>query len=458
MKREGRSDPLFYFHAGEKRKMAGFKNYEDMKKPELIEMCRLFGIEVHAKDTKQALIDKLNSKDAQGAEVRKEAPAQARSSRRTGRSRKRPTAEEKEKAEKKAAIKEYTEDIMDSYADKPIEGLAPKTYKKARKVNIDTEAFDRVDRELAASAVDPYHTLKGKMLGPKSTEVRIINGERIEFVNYMVSYGPYNILIPSFKFWYDWDDQNAHPVGRLYEQGAAMEGAEIEFNMFRREEGVVTEIFGTRLYATKIKRCEQWYSKLSNGDWYIEEGSLQEATVLRTRPYDVVVEVYGAETSIPIKEVSHFYDTVVDAKKYPPGKKITVRVSNIRREPIPRNTARFDFPVKFDASIKAATVNPQIVYFDNYDEGDLLPAVITNIKEYEGGGKYLYYCNINDQIVAAADLGPGAGRGKIPEIGSEVKIRIVDKNRKKMSFYGLIVNVKDKNRDSEVFAVIDTGK
>ena len=50
------------------------------------------------------------------------------------------------------------------------------------------------------------------------------------------------------------------------------------------------------------------------------------------------------------------------------------------------------------------------------------PATISRIVENEETGKVLYICNVNDQIVSMADLGPGAGRGVIPEVGSDVKI------------------------------------
>lgn len=445
--------------------MAGFKKYEEMKKAELVQMCTLFGIEVHTKDTRQILIDKLNNKDSapKNASVDtapKKTGRNAASRGGTGRRRRQTAEEAREKQEKKEARKEQTGALLDEYSDIPMDDLVPTVKKKPIEGKADTSAIDRIDRELAASKVDPRHTLKGKMLGSKSTEERIIDGKRIPFVNYMVSYGPYIILIPSFKFWYNWYDQDEHPEKRLYEQGAAMEGLEIEFNMFRKEQGVTTDIYGTRLYATKIDRCENWYAKTADGEWCIGENSLQNAKIMRVRPYDIIVEVFGAEATIPIKQISHFYEEKVNTKKYKAGKEVLVRVSNIRRDPVPqdrRSIARFDYPVKFDASIRAATADPQIVNFDKYDEGDLLPATISRIVENEETGKVLYICNVNDQIVSMADLGPGAGRGVIPEVGSEVKIRIVDKNRDKHSFYSHIVNVKEPDADQVIFTVVDYG-
>ena len=426
-------------------------------------MCELFGIEVGNKDTRQILIEKLRSKDAVAAEAPEAAPKKSSSRGRTGRNRK-TGKDEREQREKRAAVKAKTEEIMDNpYASRPITDLAPEVKKRKPKVHTGdhtdgtvNEALEKIDRELAASMVDPRHSLKGRVIGPKSTETREVPGVgRVSFVNYMVEYGPYNVLIPSFYFWYDWQDQDKPPANRLFEQGAGMEGLEIEFNMTNKEVGVTTEIYGTRLYSTKIQRCEEWYAKLPDGEWYIQEGDIVKATIVRTRKYDVVIEYKGAEAVIPVKNLSHFFDRVVDSKKYKTGKKINVKVSNIKREPVPRNTARFDYPVSFEASAKDAMVDPQIVNFDKYDEGDLLPGRVAHIMKDEETGKQLYFVIVKDQITIAADLGAGVGRNYVPEEGSEVKILIREKKRKGYQFYGLIVSVRTQDRDQEEFAVLD---
>ena len=454
--------------------MAEFRKYEEMKKSELIEMCELFGVEVHSKDTKQILIDKLNEKKAKDADARRLAevsrnqkPAKASSGKKQTR-KKRPTADERANAAKKQAIKEQTEEIMDSYADRSIDNLKPKVRKKTTTVhtNDGTDGtknpyLEKINRELAASYVDPYHTLTGVMKGPKSTEVTYIDGEKVEYCNYTVKYGPYTILIPSFKFWDNWQDQSEHPAGRLYEQGVEMIGAKVDFNMFRKEEtAATTQIYGTRLYASRVQRCESWYSKDLDGSWYIEEGDIVKAMILRKRPFELIIEYEGAEAHLNIKHLTHSYLSRIPDEKYMPGTSIMVKVSNIQRAEVPkgRALANFDYPVKFEASAKDAYKNPQIVYFDSYDVGDVKPAVISNIKYYDEEGKkgkVLYFCNIDDEITVAADLGEGVGRRHTPDIGSKVKLRITDKNREDHQFYGVIINVRDTDEEEEMFAILD---
>ena len=444
--------------------MAEFRKYEEMKKSELVEMCGLFGIKVGSKDTKQELIDKLNNRKQADKPAETSKTEAAETGRRGGRGRRGRAQDRQAAAAAKEAIKIETDSMLDRNMTASISELRPKVVKTAPKVDTTNKYLELKDQELAASMVDPFHTLTGRFGGPMSTETADIPGlGRVMYVNYMIDFGPYTVLIPSFFFWEDWRNQDKHPERRLYEQGLAMMGAEIDFNMVRRTKSVGGEIYGTRLLANKIKRCNNWYTTLPDGSYAIGEGSIVEAQVMRVRPFELIVDIYGVETRVDIRDISHLYEaranSIRDADgnlKYKAGTKTKVRVTNIKREDVPRDTSRFTFPVSCTASIKDAYENPQITYFDQYHENDTRYGEIVNIHKYPDSGKVIYYVKIRDQVVSLADLGPAIGKGgHMPKIGSEVKIRITEKKRATHQFYGLITWVDPNSKEAEDFSVLD---
>lgn len=463
---------------------------DKLTKKDLLEICVEKGVEVDDADTKMDLIEKIQMREneleieeqfnalnvsnelaeleemklqIEGAEevVDDELPGNAAvaDSNSTQKKENVATGHKAQRRTSKSRTERTTNTNSDDaiYGMKPIKGLAPSVRQSrsdllAEAAQEANESYDKLQQEIAASIRDPYHTLKGTVLGAKTPQ----KSNDTYYANYMVQYGPHIVQIPSFLFWYDARDEEKHPSRRAKEDGNKMQGLEIEFNALSIEQAGKV-IYGTRLYSTKIRRCEEWYAKVKDGKWYIEEGSVVKATVMRTNRYHLVVEYAGAETRIPVSELSYSFMNYVDAETYYPGKEIRIKIKSIKRAELPKASelATFNYPVEFRASVKDAYKDPQIVNFDKFDVGDTPEAVITNIYKYNDQNKVLYFCNVSGFITIAADLGPRVGIGHIPSIGDKVSVVIRNKDEKSHNIYGQILNIRKQRNNVEDYSILN---
>lgn len=450
--------------------------FEDMTKPELIKLCEDFGLKASSRAKKDELIKMLKSsqslkkasekapkkKDMPKAKSKKAEPkkeAEAKEPKLTGKEigRKRQLKIREEKLE--SAEKIYDDDIENTMHS--MDRIKPKVRKNRPKVHTvrPEDAFkkrepDPEEVELIQSMNDPFFTLTGVVEGTGNTErLRLGNGVEVEFVYIVVDYKGKTIRIPSYHFFPDFADKKKYPSGTLHSMLQHRIGSEIDFNLIHQDQestSDVTRFYGTRLLASKIKRCDDWYSKMDDGTWYIREGDEIEARVVEVWPKTVIVEVSGAETSVPLWEVTRRYisnvETQTDIKT---GDIVKVKVSNIRREEVPKNVEGFSFPVKFDASIKACEPDPQKIFYNDFDIGDTRRAIVTNIKEEDGVNQF--YCQlVNKPVVVKCYMVEGSGRnGHLPKLDQEVRIRIRKKDEKRFFLYGEIIRVIDERAKSE---------
>lgn len=438
---------------------------------ELHELCESFGIAVSKRAKKAQIIQmlKTNTKaEEEKTEAEPKAKAEGKDTSPKKEKAKKPTGKEIGRKEQLKIREEKIESAGKIYADS-IEGtmhsmdrIKPKVYKNKPKLHTvrPEDAWkkrepDEEEIALIQSLSDPFYTLTGTIEGIGNTESFESGGKTVSFAYIVVDFKGKTVRIPSYHFFPDYANNSGYTADRLYSMLQHRIGSEVDFNMIHQDTDSITGLpryYGTRLLATKVKRCDVWYGKMddSNGSWYVNDGDEIEARIVEVWPKTIVIEVSGAETSVPLREVTRRYISNIEKQTdYKPGDIVKVKVSGIKRQPIPSNIEGFSFPVEYQASIKAAEPDPQKIFFNDFDINDTRRAIVTNIVEEDGVNQF--YCQIiNKPVVVKCILVEGAGKnGHLPKIDQEVRIRIRKKDPQRFFIYGEVIRVIEDRAKSE---------
>lgn len=455
------------------------KKFEDMTVTELLQLCESFGISV-SKRAKKAQIIEILKTSSTATEATKEKAEAAKKGEKTGETKKRrssePTGKEigrkeqlKIRSEKiESAGKIYSDSIEDTMHS--MDRITPKVYKNKPKIHTvrpedawKKRELDEEELALAQSFDDPFYTLTGTIEGIGNTERLQRDGRDVTFAYIVVDYKGKTVRIPSYHFFADYTENiKKYSADRLYSMLQHRIGSEVDFNMIHQDIDGITgrpRYYGTRLLASKIKRCDVWYGKMEDGSWYVNDGDEIEARIVEIWPKTIIVEVSGAEAIVPLKEVTRRYISNIEKQTdYKTGDIVKVKVSDIKRKDLPDNIEGFSFPVEYKASIKEAEPDPQKIFFNDFDINDTRRAVVTNIESNPDGrgDSNQFYCQIiNKPVVVKCVLVEGAGRnGHLPKIDQEVRIRIRKKDPKKFFIYGEIIRVvEDRSKSETAFTV-----
>ena len=443
------------------------RKFQDMKKAELQELCDKFNIEVPKKATRAEIIEILRKGTGRPA-PRTEAPKEAEDTALTGKARgklQQLAIREENRASAEKLYADSMETVMHS-----MDRITPKVYHNKRSFNTsiteNTGVREEIPEEvrlLAQSRDNASFTLTGTIEGASSTDyLTDDSGKEIAYVYAIVDFEGLELRIPSYHFWDDFNDKSKYPPNQLYSKMQHRVGAVVDFNLLEAstsEEDGETRYFGTRLLAMKRKRCDYWYGMYPDGTYCVKDGDIVTARVVEADTRHVVVELGGAESKVWISDITkRFINDVEKDTPLAPGSTVRVKLTGIKRKPLPKNLDGFTYPVEFSASIKDAEEDPQIKYFHLYNYGDTRRAYVKNIDTDPGSSddSNAYYCVIsNKPVTVRCVLSEMVSQtGSIPKLGQEVRIRIIKKNKDNCFIYGEIIRIiKPKEKGETAFSV-----
>lgn len=396
-------------------------NLREKTKPELIEICKELGIEVKTSLKKDEIVKLIES--AEKKAVSEKAPAE-----------KVTPAQKSQKEMPKIHIMDLDD-------------------------NIETDqSLNRFDIALAQSMEDKTNYLTGTVGGVVDTGEwkHPKTGKIVKYGTLYVRYGSRIVYIPSFQFFENWDDPVLFSPDRWYQNLQNREGSTVDFvvNMMNPK-GDEFEYYGTRFPAMRERRKSRWYAKKPGSEsWYLDEGSLTRARVVEAKEAGLVLDIEGAETFMPAKELGNHYVRKANSQ-IRAGNNITVRIFNIEREPVPRNDSNFRYPVRYDASVRQATKNPQEVYFHLFPETSSHIGVVSNIIR-DAQNRIRFYVNVGTEPnIVSVYCWLLEGVHKIPEIGDRVKIRVKGNDPSTLRIWGSIIHVDYGDEDLQAFSIID---
>lgn len=447
------------------------KNYSDMTKVELLELCETLGLEVSKRMIKDDIIAliKENEKPKKASEEKaepseesapKEEAAKPNNSRKQN-SKNRSQRQKNEKAQRDRAKKtrQGAKEAAEKSEATPDSALRPRIFDSAPPVHmIDEEdagtnmnpEYNKYDVELMVSKEDPLHYLTGIISGSGQTTYQRVGERTIAYVNALVQFGNRTVMIPSFQFFEDWSDESKYDQTGWYKYMQERIGSEVDFNVIMRDDGPVPDYYGTRFFAMKKRRCDRWYAKVKDGNWYFKENQLVQARVVASRESGLVIDIEGAETFIPKSEVAHeFVNSARDY--YQVGDKVVVAISDIRRENVPQNTANFSFPITYRASIKKATLDPRQIYFQDFQKGSTHLATVRNITVDKD--RAVFYCNVEGKADIYCWMREGVRR--IPNVGDSVIVKVSGSDADSKRIWGAIIHIVTDTKNKQEFTVLN---
>jgi len=322
--------------------------------------------------------------------------------------------------------------------------------------------YNKFDIELALSREDQGHVLTGKVGGIyKVDDYKLANGTTVKYGILYVNYGNRKVYIPSFYFFENWDDPVLFSPEKWYQNLQNRMNSVVDFVVLPSVEDD-DKYFATRFPAMRKKRKNFWYAKKKGSDkYYLDDGDISEARVCEAKEAGLVLEIEGAECFMPAKEIGRHYVRSARAN-YKAGQKIFVRISNVVREPVPKNPQdekNFKYPIRFDASIKDAVRDPQVVHFDEYPETSSHMATVSK-RVLDSKGRVRFYCNCGvDPEVVVVYCRLLKGEMYTPEEGDEVKIRVEGSDPETHKIWGVIIHKEEDETDSlQAFSVLDIPK
>jgi len=200
-------------------------------------------------------------------------------------------------------------------------------------------------------------------------------------------------------------------------------GSEIDYVVKVIEEDNEIAI-ASRMEAMLKKRKEFLLDTDKNGNYIVNEGSIVEARVVCTTRAGIIVEVFGAESYIPCRELS--YQRIQDATQdFFVGTRVLVKVLSITRDD--KNNV-----VNIDASVKQAMDNPYDKALSFYNEGDKYVGTVSMI---DHNGVFVALNGGIDVLCKFPDRGPR------PPRGATVTVRITLRNEEEKRLFGLITHI-----------------
>ena len=404
---------------------------KDLTKADLLQLCSELGIDgVSAKMTKDEIKALMKEHE--------EAPA------------------ETEKPKKRSPKKKKEE--KDAYTAKTYKEAGPVHFLDNEEVEINPE-FNQYDVELALAREDENHILSGQVGGVFDTgEYTRADGVVVKYGTLYVNYGNRKVYIPSFAFFENWNDPKMFPPDNWFRNLQNRIGSVVDFVGMPPVEGD-DRYFATRFPAMKKKRRDNWYAKISGTEkYYLDDGTITHARVAEAKEAGLVLEIEGAECFMPAKEIGRYY--VNSARKnFRTGQKVFVRISNVERQEVPKNPEklkRFTFPVKFDASIKDAVQDPQVVHFAEFPRSSTHLATVSK-RVIDKKGRVRFYCNVGrDPEVVTIYCRMLPGVTLTPSEGDDVKIRVEGSDPETHKIWGVIIHKEElENGNLQAFAVLD---
>lgn len=290
-------------------------------------------------------------------------------------------------------------------------------------------------RELVLSMHNDKAILTGEVIGV--SEPKRYKGKKKNYIYYnaIVKYKDKKIKIPSPLFFRNIAKISEDKVLELLQKYI---GAEVDFTVLSGEdiETPYPIFIGSRKEGMRRRALKEWFRKNKDGSYRIQEQSIVEARVVLVATRFVIVDVFGIETTIYKRELTHEY--INDARdNFVAGDIVRVRVTDIQRK------IENDKPkITYTASIKRAIPDPRIVHFEEYNVGQTCKGVVTNVNLSDKG--ITFFVNVNGEVDVLCWL--KAGITLLPVEGDTVSIKIARKYEKENNLTGTITHVDAKQK------------
>ena len=295
--------------------------------------------------------------------------------------------------------------------------------RRQRVVSIDAERTVETDTDrLRSDLLDLVESFKSKRIltGTIQGVERLSDNPEMSYA--VIYHGDFKVIIPVLEAIEEPEDYRGQPRGDVlhYLLNKRL-GAEVDYIVkgIDQENNVVA---ASRLEAMALKRREYYFRTDRDGNYQIYEGIRAEARVISVIRAGIFVDLFGAETYIPLRELS--YQRWVDAAQhYQPGQRVLVKVLGVNRSDRshPRVTA----------SVKQAMENP-------YEKA---------LKKYVVGNRYVGTVSMVDLNGVFVSLDGGVDclctypkRGRPPR-GARATVRILGINHESNRIWGVITHM-----------------
>ena len=275
---------------------------------------------------------------------------------------------------------------------------------------------------LRSDLLDLVESMKGKKILTDMVQGVERPSPDSELSYAVVYHGSFKVIIPVLEMVEEPEDYRGQPKGDVlhYLLNKRL-GAEIDYIVkgVDQETGVAA---ASRLEAMAKKRKEYYFRTDTGGNYQIYEGIRAEARVISVIRAGIFIDLFGAETYIPLKELS--YQRWVDAGvHYQPGQRVLVKVLEVDRSD--RNRPRVS------ASVKQASENPYEKALQKYSVGSRYVGTVSLV-DLNG-----VFVSLDGGIDCLCSYPP---RGRPPR-GSRVTVRILGINRENNRIWGAITHM-----------------
>ena len=321
---------------------------------------------------------------------------------------------------------ETEQDERDEPKDNPASKASPVKLKKKSSKSWRNEQLITLDerRSVASSSdkqmddlIDLVQSLKSRRIlsGIVQGVERSTNGG---FPVAVVYYGSYKITIPAEDFI---DKPNEYKGTSLKDSyGLFMSkrlGAEIDY-IVKKVDDVNKTAVASRKEAMRIKRKMFYFNTNKQGKTVLYNGRYAEARVVSSFKDGVIVDIFGQETYIPLKELS--YHRMHDASQhFVAGERVIVKLLKVE--------GNID-SLKISASVKQAQEDPFEEAFSKYSEGNMYVGTVNLVS------KFGVFVSLEGGIDCLCALPP---RGR-PPVGARVTIEISRMDRDENKIWGII--------------------
>ena len=179
------------------------------------------------------------------------------------------------------------------------------------------------------------------------------------------------------------------------------------------------------------RQKELWYfGRKKDRSFLLEQGKPYEARIVSSNAISCIVECHGIEQRLTPKDISYRHIQDV-SKEFPVGKTVKMTFPILER-----STVDGKKQIRIKMSIKEASADPRLKYFDRYKTGSCVSAIVSGFAE---NGIYCRIEDVRGQIDIKCDFSQYDDRG-LPSIGDEVLCIITAMNPEELKIRGEIVH------------------
>ena len=185
-----------------------------------------------------------------------------------------------------------------------------------------------------------------------------------------------------------------------------------EFNKENPEGGPVA--YASRLDAISTVAKDYYVDTMSTGKSKIMEGALVRGKVTYLTRAGLGMEIQGADTFIPVTELTWKNVNDVRQEEYYVGQELTVKILSIEKVKHQANDRTFNL-IHVEASVKQATANPADKFYKDFRIDQICLAEVTRIVDE---GVFVFLAGKRDAFCKAPR------NFETPPIGSLVQVKI----------------------------------